>query len=186
MVSNHRGNAYTCLANSMDSNHSLVNFGVMWRNAPLHFCQNRKYETHEELNFSHFSIACGWGVPAWVLTRLSTHCLCLLLKSHINISEGETPPMVQNSMWWIVIVYLISFQALLILPRQVQTAPLVNAAAFFEACSRKISCTCYKDLTESMAQPTHFFQWFLALADLYPLHLHANVQTLSNMRRWCA
>lgn len=35
----------------------------MWRNGPLHFTQNGKCETREELN-SFLNNLCGWGVPA--------------------------------------------------------------------------------------------------------------------------
>lgn len=42
---------------------------------------------------------------------------------------------------------------------------LLNSATFLKVCSPESSRTCYKGPTESMAQPTHFFQWFLALAD---------------------
>lgn len=156
-------------------------------NGPLHFTHKGKWETCGDLNSTHFSIipVAGASPSACVPTRLTTsaHFLISLVMFH-----EESPAAVQNLMWWAAIVDLVSFQVLLILLGEVQGCSLGKSAslAFLQACSWKISCTCYKGLTESTAWPTHFFQWFLALADLYPLQLHANVQTLSNMRRWCA
>lgn len=86
------------------------------------------------------------------------------------LQEGESSAAVENLMLRVVIFDLISLPALLILLGEVRATPLVNllnSAAFLKVCSGEISRTCYKGLTESTAQPTHFFQWFLALANLF-------------------
>lgn len=135
----------------------------MWRNGPLHVSQKGKCETREELNWGRFLRTSRWP---------SLHSAAFLVLSHAaNASGGgESSAAVQNLMPRVVIFDLISLPALLILLGEVRATPLVNllnSAAFLKVCSGEISRTCYKGLTESTAQPTHFFQWFLALADLF-------------------
>lgn len=115
----------------------------MRRNAPPHFNQKGKCETHEELKLQSFpNNLCGRGVPAHML---ASHTLIF--------QEGEPCQGAEfNAMscccWFNFVPGLIKTPL-----GQVEATPLVNplnAAAFFQACSRKknISHTCYKGLTE--------------------------------------
>lgn len=118
----------------------------------------------------------AWVVSAYISVAFpALHCVSRRLAAHFKsrcerFRRGESSAAVQNLMPRVVIFDLISLLALLILLGEVRATPLVNlfnSAAFLKVCSGQISRTCYKGLTESTAQPTHFFQWFLALADLF-------------------